>query len=100
MKIRVDYDRPTGAFAVWVREHAAPLSVGLVLFGMFVSSLGFFNVIPGFWTYLLRMTLALFTIGTIVVGFEVVAFASGSVTTATISSGTATTHVSDDDSEE
>jgi hypothetical protein len=46
MKIKVDYDRPTGAFAVWVREHAAALSIGLVLFGMVVSSLGLFNMIP------------------------------------------------------
>ncbi|NLV13981.1 MULTISPECIES: hypothetical protein [Haloarcula] len=99
MKIRVDHDRATGTFAVWVREHAASLSIALVLFGMIVSSLGFFNVIPGFWTYSLRMILGVFTIGTIVVGFEIVAIERGSVTVPTSTSVTETAHTSDDESD-
>jgi len=100
MKIRADYDRPTGTFAVWVREHAAPLSISLVLLGMSVSSLGYFDVIPELWTYLSRMGLGVFTIATIVVGFEIVAFVDASVTAATTASATATAHTSDDDSDE
>jgi len=99
MKIRVNYDRPTGTFAVWVREHAAPLSIGLVLLGMLVSSLGYFDVILGLWTYLSRMGLGIFTIATIVVGFEVVAFEDASVTAATTMSVTATANTSDDESD-
>jgi len=99
MDIRVDYDRPTGTFAAWVREYAASLSIGLVLFGMFVSSLGFFNLVPGLWTYLLRMALAVFTIGTIVVGFEIVAFESASVTVSMTASVTETVQTSDEDSD-
>lgn len=100
MEIQVDYDRSTGAFAVWIREHASSLSIGLVLAAMLVSSLGFLSVIPEFWAYLLKMALGVFTIGTIVVGFEIVAFANGSVTTATTTSVTATAHTSDDESDE
>jgi len=100
MNIRVDYDCWTGKFAVWVREHAAPLSIGLVLLGMLISSLGYCNVIPESLTYYLRMKLGIFTIATIVVGFEVVAFERAGVTTVTTASATATTHTSDDKSDE
>jgi hypothetical protein len=68
--------------------------------GILVSSLGFFNVIPGLWAYFLRITLAIFTIGTIVIGFEIVAFASGTVTTTTKVSASEIVHTSDDDSDE
>lgn len=100
VKIRVDYDRPTGTFAVWVREHAAPLSIGFILLGMLISSLGYFDVIPGLWAYVSRIGLGIFTIVTIVVGFEVVAFADADATAATTASTTATTHNSDNNSDE
>jgi len=66
---------------------------------MLVSSLGYFGVIPGLWTYLSRMGLGIFTIATIVVGFEVVAFEDASVTAATTVSVTATANTSDDESD-
>jgi len=66
---------------------------------MLVSSLGYFDVILGLWTYLSRMGLGIFTIATIVVGFEVVAFEDASVTAATTMSVTATANTSDDESD-
>ena len=99
MKIGVDYDRRTGKFAVWVREHAAPLSIVLVLLGMLISTLGHFSVIHGLLAYFLRIGLGVFTIATIVVGFEVVAFEHAGVTTDTTTNMTETTHTSDDKSD-
>ena len=73
--IRADFDKPSGTVAIWIREHAARLSIGLVIFGIGVSTLGFLDLIPRMETYLLRTALGVFTVGTIVVGFEIVAFA-------------------------
>jgi hypothetical protein len=100
MKMKADYDRLTGTSAVWIRDNAAPLSIGLVLFGMLVSSLGFFDVISELSTYLSRMALGVFTIATVVIGFEIVAFESTSVTTATTAAVTESERTSGDNSDE
>lgn len=73
--ISVNYDRFSGTVAIWLRENAIPLSVLLILASMFVRTLGYFAYLDATCAYILNMSLSVATLGGVLIGFEVIAFA-------------------------